>query len=214
MSRGAGPDEVGQVSPVRTRVLSGREVLSHGEAIHAVYLDAFGGPPWHEGVTHADAYLSRLALDADRSGFLAVAAFAGDDGGDGEDEGSGGGKGRMRGFCTAWTTPSPFPGGRSYPLVAAALGPRRTADWLCGSQEIDEVAVRAEERGAGLGAALVGEVTRHAPAGAAWLMTSVGAESAVRFYRRLGWRQVGHPAPGGSGVAVFLGPDHPADLTF
>ncbi|QEU96771.1 hypothetical protein [Streptomyces kanamyceticus] len=70
------------------------------------------------------------------------------------------------------------PDGRSYPQVAATLGPTRTADWLCRSQEIDEVAVRADAHGG-----------------------------------RLGWRQVGQPAPGGSDVAVFLGPGHPADLT-
>ncbi|MEU8919223.1 hypothetical protein [Streptomyces nigrescens] len=48
----------------------------------------------------------------------------------------------LLGFCTAWNTPAPFPDGRCYPLVAAALGPQRTASWLCGSQETDELAVR------------------------------------------------------------------------
>ncbi|MFI6685732.1 hypothetical protein [Streptomyces sp. NPDC050485] len=32
----------------------------------------------------------------------------------------------------------------------------------------------------------------------------------MRFYRGLGWTQATHPAPGGAGIAAFLGPRHPA----
>ncbi|XUZ91533.1 GNAT family N-acetyltransferase [Streptomyces sp. HD1123-B1] len=98
----------------------------HLDGIRSVYASAFGAPPWREDETMATAYLDRLAEDTSRPGFLAALALEG---------------GTVVGFATAWTTPTPFPAGRRYPQIAAALGPDRTRDLLCGGQEVDELAV-------------------------------------------------------------------------
>ncbi|QCX80944.1 Acetyltransferase (GNAT) family protein [Streptomyces sp. YIM 121038] len=175
--------------------LAGPDLLAHREGIRTVYAAAFAEPPWHAEPAAADAYLTRLAADTARPGFAGAVAL------DGE---------RVLGFATAWTSSTPLPDARSYPRVTAALGAERTAAWLCGGLEVDELAVTPGAHGRGLGRTLLEAVTRDAPDARCWLLTSVRADATVRFYGRLGWRQVTHPAPDGHGIAVFLGPDHPA----
>ncbi|MFJ8588987.1 GNAT family N-acetyltransferase [Streptomyces sp. NPDC093595] len=177
------------------RVVSGRRLLAHPEGVRAVYADAFGGPPWSEGPEQADAYLERLADDVRRPGFTAALALDGDS---------------VLGWATAWTTPDPFPADRCYPGISAALAERRTAGWLCGAREVDELAVAGRARRTGLGGRLLAAVTEDRADGRCWLLTSVAAREAMAFYRRAGWAQVTHPAPGGTGHAAFLGPRHPA----
>lgn len=177
------------------RVVSGSRLLSYAEGVRTVYLDAFGGAPWGEGPEHADGYLRRLAEDATRPGFTAALAL------DGE---------TVLGWATAWTTPLPFPTGRCYPQIAAALGADRTAAWLCGAREVDELAVASRARGTGAGAGLLDAVTGDRADGRCWLLTSVAAGEARTFYERAGWTPVTHPAAGGTGLAAYLGPRHPA----
>lgn len=76
--------------------------------------------------------------------------------------------------------------------------------------EVDELAVTPDARGTGLGAELLAAVTRAAPDGRCWLLTSAGAEATLRFYRRAGWHRVPVPVPGRAGLVVLLGPEHPA----
>lgn len=180
---------------VVVRAVCGERLLAYAEGVRAVYADAFGGPPWHEGPERADAYLERLAGDTHRPGFTAALALDGD---------------TVLGWATAWTTPDPFPAGRCHPQISAALGERRTGDWLSGAREVDELAVAAPARRTGLGGRLLAAVTADRPDGRCWLLTSVAARQALAFYEREGWTQVTHPAPGGAGVAAFLGPRHPA----
>ncbi|WJV44407.1 GNAT family N-acetyltransferase [Streptomyces flavofungini] len=174
--------------------LPGPGLLAHRDGIRQVYAEAFAEPPWHSDPAEADVYLDRLAGDTERPGFVGAVALEGD---------------RVLGFATAWTSETPLPVTRSYPHVRAALGAERTAAWLCGGLEVDELAVTPGAHGRGLGRTLLEEVTRDAPGGRCWLLTSVRAEAAVRFYERLGWRQATHPAPNGYSTAVFLGPRHP-----
>lgn len=183
------------VQPVR-----GERVLAYADGIRNAYGEAFAGPPWHEDPATAVGYVERLAEDVERPGFVAALALNRDDGGDVES---------VVGFATAWTTPSPFPAVRSYPRISAALGPERTAEWLVGALEVDELALGPRARGAGLAAALLEAVTAPATDGRSWLLTSSRAEAAVRLYRRLGWRQAFPPAEG-SDLVAFLGPHHPA----
>ncbi|MGW4923827.1 GNAT family N-acetyltransferase [Streptomyces parvulus] len=177
------------------RVHTGAGLLAHTDALRSVYVDAFCAPPWNEDEKRAAEFASRLPVNVERAGFTAATAVR---------------DGVVVGFATAWTTPAPFPTGRCYPQAAAGLGPTRTADWLCGALEIDELAVRAAARGTGLAGDLLEAVTAHAPDGRAWLLTSVRNTRAVAFYRRRGWTQATHPSPDGEGVVVFLGPRHPA----
>ncbi|MEU2560819.1 GNAT family N-acetyltransferase [Streptomyces longispororuber] len=174
--------------------LAGRDLLAHGAGIRAVHAAAFGREPWHSLPADADRYLERLARDVTRPGFTAALAL------DGE---------RVLGFATAWTSSTPLPADRAYPRVTAALGAERTAAWLCGGREVDELAVLPDTHGLGLGRTLLAAVTRDAPDGRCWLLTSADA-AAVRFYERLGWWQATRPAPDGNGIVVLLGPDHPA----
>ncbi|MFF9144822.1 GNAT family N-acetyltransferase [Streptomyces sp. NPDC014861] len=175
--------------------VSGRRLLVRADGVRAVYADAFGGPPWREGPERAEHYLERLSRDVARPGFTAALASDGD---------------TVLGWATAWTTPDPFPADHCHPPIAAALGEDRTAAWLCGAREVDELAVAGRARGAGLGARLLHAVTADRADGRCWLLTSVAARTAVAFYEREGWTQATHPAPGGGGHAAFLGPRHPA----
>lgn len=181
--------------PPVVRPASGSFLLSYAAGVRAVYADAFGTPPWTEGPEQARAYVERLAEDVDRPGFTAALALE---------------EGLVLGWATAWTTPAPFPADRCYPLVSAALGERRTSEWLCGAREVDELAVATRARGTGLGARLLDAVTADRSDGRCWLLTSVAARDTLAFYEREGWAQVTHPAPGGAGIAAFLGPRHPA----
>ncbi|MFJ6571242.1 GNAT family N-acetyltransferase [Streptomyces sp. NPDC091292] len=175
------------------RRVSGTGLLARADGVRAVYADAFAGAPWHDGDAEAEAYVRRLAGEVTRPGFAAALAL------DGE---------KVRGFATGWVTPADFPDGPGYAQVAS-IGPGRAAAWLCGAVRIDELAVAEGARGRGLGAALLDTVASGAPDGRCWLVTSVRAEATVRFYRRLGWHQVTDPAPGGTELALFLGPVHP-----
>ncbi|CAL9384251.1 GNAT family N-acetyltransferase [Streptomyces sp. enrichment culture] len=177
------------------RVVPYEALPEHSAALRSVYADAFCAPPWNEDEERADAFVARLGSDVRRPGFTAALAFDGPD---------------VVGFATAWATPTPFPVGRCYPQAAAGLGPSRTEEWLCGAREIDELAVRSTARGKGIAAGLLRAVTEDAPDGRAWLLTSLRSPRAMAFYRDQGWAQATHPSPGGHGIAVFLGPHHPA----
>ncbi|MFJ8233405.1 GNAT family N-acetyltransferase [Streptomyces sp. NPDC094448] len=170
------------------------ELLGHQADLEQVYTEAFAGPPWYEDAGRASDFVRRLSDDVSRPGFVAALGFDGDG---------------VIGLATAWTTPSVFPANRCYPEIAAALGTDCTMRWLCGSREVDELALAGAARGRGTGAALLEAVTADAPEGRCWLLTSVRARQALGLYRRLGWAQATHPAPGGTGLVVFLGPAHP-----
>ncbi|MFE9674945.1 GNAT family N-acetyltransferase [Streptomyces sp. NPDC006259] len=184
--------------PTDIRLFTGEDLLTHAAALRSVYADAFCAPPWNEDEKQADEFLGHLAEHVHRPGFTAALALAGSE---------------VAGFTTAWTTSTPFPTDRCYPQAAAGLGAERTLRWLCGAREIDELAVRPAAKGTGLAAALLQAVSADAPEGRSWLLTSVRAPRAVTFYRRQGWTQVTHPSPESNGIAVFLGPRHPARTT-
>ncbi|MER7679928.1 GNAT family N-acetyltransferase [Streptomyces sp. NPDC096934] len=177
------------------RLLTDDRLLAHTPALRSVYAEAFCAPPWNEDPRRAAAFAERLPLNARRPGFTAALAFAGRD---------------ITGFAIAWTTSAPFPTDRRYPLASAGLGADRTAQWLCGAREVDELAVLPSAHGSGVAAGLLKAVTEDAPGGRSWLLTSVRSTRAMAFYRRQGWIQATHPCPRGAGVAVLLGPRHPA----
>ncbi|MFC8224452.1 GNAT family N-acetyltransferase [Streptomyces sp. NPDC057287] len=180
---------------MRVRLVEGGSLPEYADGIRQVYAEVFSAPPWNEDPSGGARYVERLASDAGRPGFTAALAL---------DEGA------VSGFATAWTTPGTFPSDRSYGHVAEALGPGRVEAWLCGAVEVDELAVAPAARGTGLGAALLSAVTGAAPDGRCWLLTYAHAEATLRFYRRAGWYRVPEPVPGRAGLAVLLGPDHPA----
>ncbi|MEU5765426.1 GNAT family N-acetyltransferase [Streptomyces asoensis] len=177
------------------RIFRGPELRAYSDDLHSVYVEAFCAPPWNEGEEKAVEFVGRLVDSVRRPGFTAAIGFAEAD---------------VVGFATAWTTLAPFPTDRCYSQAAAGLGPGHTTDWLVGAREVDELAVRPAARGTGLAAALLGAVTADAPDGRTWLLTSVRSGRAMSFYRGQGWTQATHPCPEGQGIAVFLGPHHPA----
>jgi GNAT superfamily N-acetyltransferase len=90
--------------------------------------------------------------------------------------------------------------------VSELLGAERVEELLVGAFEIDELGVRADARGTGLGRRLLSVLTSAAPGGRAWLLTWDQAHETVAFYRRTGWREP-EPLPGAeSDVVVFLSP--------
>ncbi|MET8635246.1 GNAT family N-acetyltransferase [Streptomyces sp. NPDC004074] len=177
------------------RVFTDDRLLGQAAALRSVYAEAFCAPPWNEDRSRAFEFADRLTVNARRPGFTAALGFAGQE---------------VTGFAIAWTTPAPFPTDRRYPEVSAGLGVDRTAQWLCGAREVDELAVLPGARGSGIAARLLEAVTNGAPGGRSWLLTSVGSTRALAFYRRQGWVQATHPCPRGTGIAVLLGPRHPA----
>ncbi|WP_031085190.1 GNAT family N-acetyltransferase [Streptomyces sp. NRRL WC-3549] len=181
---------------MRIRTVDGEGVRAYADGIGRVYTEAFTAPPWNEDPATAGRYAERLAADTARPGFRAGLAL---------DEG-----GAVTGFAAAWTTPVPFPGDGTYGPVAEALGPDRVREWLCGALKVDELAVAPTARGTGTGGALLAAVTEDAPGGRCWLLSSLHAEAALRFYRRAGWQRVPAPVPGRAGLVVLLGPHHPA----
>ncbi|WP_328380142.1 GNAT family N-acetyltransferase [Streptomyces sp. NBC_01020] len=153
------------------RRVPGPELLGHVEGVRQVYAEAFGATPWSQDEGAAGRFAARLAADVIRPGFVAALALDG---------------GVVLGFATAWTTPAAFPADHCYPQVTASLGAERTAAWLCGAREVDELAVLGAARGRSVGAALLDTVTADAPGGRCWLLTSVRAEL-LRFSRRGRW---------------------------
>ncbi|MER5935785.1 GNAT family N-acetyltransferase [Streptomyces sp. NPDC001928] len=176
-------------------IVKSDDLLAHTTALRSVYADAFCAPPWNEDEEKAEEFVGRLAVNVRRAGFTAALAIDGSE---------------VIGFATAWTTVAPFPTDRCYPQAAAGLGADRTVDWLCGAREIDELAVRSSARGTGLAGELLEAVTKDAPEGRSWLLTSVQSTRAMSFYRGQGWTQATHPSPDGMGIVVFLSPHHPA----
>ncbi|WP_348652256.1 GNAT family N-acetyltransferase [Streptomyces sp. 71268] len=155
------------MSGLLLRRLSGVELLARRTDVRRVYAEAFNGPPWSQGAFAADRFIARLVDDTARPGFTAAGAFQ---------------DAALVGLVTAWTTPAPFPSDRCYPQAQAALGPDRTEQWLCGGREVDELALATTARGQGVGAALLDAVTSDAPDGRCWLLTTVRALDAARFY--------------------------------
>ncbi|WP_158578479.1 GNAT family N-acetyltransferase [Spongiactinospora rosea] len=135
----------------------------------------FTRPPWSEPRTEARAVAARLATDALRPGFLAVAALHGD---------------QVCGFAYA------VPCSR-LALLASRL-PR-------GDLTLKELAVLPAARGWGLGAMLHDRLLAAAPPASWWLLTHPRAGAALGLYRHRGWRVAAcHPAPHGRSRLIML----------
>ncbi|MFD7969850.1 GNAT family N-acetyltransferase [Streptomyces clavifer] len=181
---------------MRVGHVDGAGVRPYADGIQRVYTDVFSAPPWNEDPGTAALHAGRLASDAARTGFTAALALDDAD--------------AVTGFATAWTTPDAFPADRSYGQVAATLGPDRVAAWLCGAVQVDEPAVAPTARGTGLCARLPAAVTDAAPDGRRRLLTSVHAKATPGFYAQVGRHRLPDTVPGRAGLAVLLGPRHPA----
>ncbi|WP_412538853.1 GNAT family N-acetyltransferase [Longispora sp. K20-0274] len=162
--------------------LTGEQALARMAELTEIYRAAFAGPPWNEDGHGVADFARRLATDAHRAGFVAVLAA--------EDS-------KPAGFGTAWPTPRPFPAGRAYNRVRAALG-EQVDTLLVGALEIDELAVSPASRGQGLAGRILEEL--RADADECWLLTAPKAHDAIRVYERLGWRRLTGPA---ADVVVF-----------
>ncbi|UWZ59125.1 GNAT family N-acetyltransferase [Dactylosporangium aurantiacum] len=170
-----------------TELLDATRFLALRAGLADVYRAVFGRAPWSEPPAAAQAFADRLPDEAGQPGFRAVVAR---DGG-----------GTLTGFGYGYLTPSPFPTGRSYDSVRAAVGDR-AADTLSGTFEVLELAVRPDAHGQGTGRSMLTALVADRPA---WLLTATFAPGAVAFYDRCGWKRLGeaddivvYGAPAGS----------------
>ena len=174
------------------RRYEGAQILDLTAAVADAYADVFDRP-----AEVRSRFVERLQRDAHRPGFRAITAAATDS------------PQPIAAFASGWITQAPFRSDRAYGDVAAQLGPTDVAALLVGALEVDELAVRAERRGTGLGRRLLDALVADAPQGRAWLLTAADNHPAIAFYRRVGWQQ--YPVrPGGSDpVTVFYRPAAP-----
>ncbi|MFG3345661.1 GNAT family N-acetyltransferase [Streptomyces sp. NPDC048018] len=173
----------------------GPDILARADQLTEAYVEIFTAPPWEHRSAEATgaAFRERLEADAHRPGFRAVLAMSEE--------------GRVDGFVTGWITQAPFRSDRAYGQVTTRLGADRVSELLIGAFEIDELGVRPDARGTGLGRRLLSSLTASAPDGRAWLLTWDQAHDTLAFYRRAGWREP-EPLPGNeTDVLVFLSPE-------
>jgi ribosomal protein S18 acetylase RimI-like enzyme len=164
----------------------GPAILDLAEVLGDVYADVFSRP-----AEIRTRFVERLQQDAHRPGFRAITVAAGDS------------PQRIEAFASGWITQAPFRSDRAYGAVAAQLGTADVTALLIGALEVDELAVRAERRGTGLGRRLLDELVTDAPRGRAWLLTAADNHPAIAFYRRVGWQQYPVTPGGGDPVTVF-----------
>ncbi|GAA1721701.1 GNAT family N-acetyltransferase [Kribbella yunnanensis] len=170
----------------------GSDVLSILDDLTDAYVEVFTTPPWDgpdPDETRA-AFRDRLTRDVLRPGFTALVEHADD--------------GSVDGFITGWITPSPFRTDRAYGKVASRLGPEQVDQLLVGAFEIDELGVRRQARGTGLGRRLLEGLTAQHPR--SWLLTWDQAHDTVAFYRRVGWREPTPVRGHENDILVFLAP--------
>jgi ribosomal protein S18 acetylase RimI-like enzyme len=153
----------------------GRDVLEIADELTTAYVEVFTAPPFE----HRDpeqtriAFRKRLDQDAERDGFQAWIERTED--------------GRIAGFVTGWTTPSPFRTDRSYGCVLDRLGAEQVDELLVGAFEVDELGVLEHARGTGLARRLLETATRERSR--AWLLAWNQNHDAIAFYRHLGWHE-------------------------
>ncbi|WP_326734098.1 GNAT family N-acetyltransferase [Streptomyces sp. NBC_01022] len=172
----------------------GLDILAFADELTEAYVEIFTAPPWEhrDAETTRAAFRERLETDAQRPGFRALLAMSEN--------------GEVEGFVTGWATPTPFRTDRAYGKVTRRLGTDRANELLVGAFEIDELGVRSQARGTGLGRRLLSALTDAAPSGRAWLLAWNQAHDTLEFYRRIGWQEP-EPIPGNeTDIVVFLSP--------
>ncbi|MFD4527030.1 GNAT family N-acetyltransferase [Streptomyces sp. NPDC058470] len=117
----------------------GPDILTVADELTEAYVEIFTAPPWEHRDPEATraAFGERLRTDARRPGFRAILAISDD--------------GKLGGFVRGWTTEAPFRTDRVYGKVTRRLGADRVNEFLVGAFEIDELGVRPNARGSGLG---------------------------------------------------------------
>ncbi|WP_082598385.1 MULTISPECIES: GNAT family N-acetyltransferase [unclassified Kitasatospora] len=170
--------------------LTADETHARAAELIEIYGLAFNEPPWNEDGPGIAAFARRLTTDLRRPGFVAVLASS---------------NGIPAGFGTAWPTPRPFPTGRAYDRVRAALGDQ-VETRLAGTLEVDELAVAPHARRQGLAGRILQLLC--ADADDSWLLTSPKALDAIRLYEAHGWQRLTGPAD----VVVFARPPRARDL--
>jgi ribosomal protein S18 acetylase RimI-like enzyme len=147
-------------------------------AVIAVYAAAFAAPPYSEPPHAADRLAASLAIHAGRPGFRMRVARAAD----------GGIVGFGYGYASA-------PGQWWHDRVALSVGRDAAQRWLVGAFEVVELAVLPAWQGHGIGTRLLAALLDGVEQRTAVLSTLDAETAALRLYRRLGWRPIGHLAP-------------------
>jgi GNAT superfamily N-acetyltransferase len=177
----------GDEEPVR--IVEGTDQPARGE-VYELYLRAFSAPPLCEGPREADLFAALYERLINEGG--AVVATCRSCGGE------------LIGLCYG----APWRWGEHTDAWAEQLRERLTAhsvDFLEAALAVYLLAVDPGHQGRGLGSRLLEAVLEAADADRAWLVTTDVDSPAMRLYRGLGWRQLGHgpDAPDGRPSAVL-----------
>jgi ribosomal protein S18 acetylase RimI-like enzyme len=187
---GETPAMQGADDDVPIEPLAASEVPRARRALMDVYAGAFAAPPYSEPPQAADRLASSLAAHAGRAGFRMRVAH---------DPGAG-----IVGFAYGYAS---APGQWWHDRVAASIGPEAAARWLVGAFEVVELAVLPAWQRRGIGGRLLGALVDGVEHRTAVLSTLDAETSAVRLYRRHGWRPVGHLPSPAAGRFLVMGLD-------
>ncbi|HZW04404.1 MAG TPA: GNAT family N-acetyltransferase [Anaerolineaceae bacterium] len=156
------------------RALDADGFLDRRGEIVEVYRLAFAQPPYYRTEVDAVAFSETLLRHVNREGFRSVIAV---------DDSSG----RLDGFVYGYTS---RPGQWWYDVVTRGLSPEFTEEWITGSFEIVELAVRPEAQGQKLGSGLHDTILQGLPHHRAVLSTMDAETVAVLLYRSRGWMRL------------------------
>lgn len=151
--------------------MSGDEFWEQSAQLAAIYLTAFGPPPYNKNWSDSIRFLRNLNGHARQAGFRATAAQLP-------------GSTEIVGFAYGYDSK---PGQWWHDIVRAALDPEVASRWLDNAFELVELAVTPNYQGRAIGRRLHDALLGSLPHQRALLSTLTIETTALRLYRRRGW---------------------------
>ncbi len=157
--------------PVTIQPYSAAETLAARDAICAVYAAAFAAPPYERGPASAAAFGDTLTRHVGRQAFSCRVVRAG-------------WRGEIVGFAYGYRS---APGQWWHDLVARALGPDGSRQWLADAFELVELALLPAYQDQGIGGRLHDTLLAEVTQPVAVLSTRQEETAALALYRNRGW---------------------------
>ncbi len=151
--------------------LSAQDIPQLYPQIVDVYRAALASPPYEMQEEDVQRFAETLLHHATRPGFQGYAAYHNQ-------------HRQIIGFTYGYTS---RPGLWWRDIVAQALGPQQTAQWLDQAFELVELAVHPRAQGQGIGARLHDTLLRNLPYRTVVLSTAHAETVALKMYQRRGW---------------------------